>query len=554
MIIGRLNMMNKFLLQDKVLLNDFLNEDYPEISKAIKKEGYTLDFLDYDIFHEIKYEDQIVGFMTFKKFLFTNNDYELREAYIIPEYRGNNLFFESFLSFLTFDNFDFYPRKPTKSFIKVLLKNDFAFEIAPNFVVSYFKFIVDVDYDLYKNPKIKKFYKKADIPLPYKANLFDMDLCNVMFVDPELDIVKYQNFFALTEPRKYDLKRYNCRKKLKRVSEKYIDKKYSIWEDNYENIEDFIQRSDDELDNLFLFENIVGSEDELNEDFVQKLEENNLSIDDGFKIRKHLIKKLECGELNEMSYFKRITYLLDHFEAIDNQIDKFDESVEECPFCGTFIPDYVRSCLECGLHIREIDFEQHSMEMLKENLEETINNLSDLVNSNPFEEDLVKIEDDDETDIKELKKFYNEFMVEYEYDKFLDFYNSCDKNLSIEQVRDLFAEEELGKVLGTEKEFTSYLNYLLHYLYYYKDTGKYDEAFIKLIQLAILVSNKSKNKKKILESNPHSIDVFYAIEEMEAIDYSFNLVKLFDEAVNTFKITKYNNNHEEVLKELKEIF
>ena len=56
-------------------------------------------------------------------------------------------------------------------------------------------------------------------------------------------------------------------------------------------------------------------------------------------------------------------------------------------------------------------------------------------------------------------------------------------------------------------------------------------------ELVFLVMNpgyNEANKKKILESNPHSIDVFYAIEEMEAIDYSFNLVKLFDEAVNTF--------------------
>lgn len=32
------------------LLDNFLNNDYPEISKAIKKEGYNLDFLEYDFF------------------------------------------------------------------------------------------------------------------------------------------------------------------------------------------------------------------------------------------------------------------------------------------------------------------------------------------------------------------------------------------------------------------------------------------------------------------------------------------------------------------------
>lgn len=184
------------------LLDDFLNTHYPEISKAIKKEGYNLDFLEYEFFREIRFENQIVGFITLKKFSSADNQFSIMDAYIIPEYRGNNLFFETLYFLLTFDNFEFYPRKPTKAFINVLLKNDFAFKLTSNFVVSYFKFIVDANNEIYKNPKIKRFYKKPDDLFPYKANLFDMDLCSVMFRDPVLELVKYSDFFALTEPRK----------------------------------------------------------------------------------------------------------------------------------------------------------------------------------------------------------------------------------------------------------------------------------------------------------------------------------------------------------------
>lgn len=80
---------------------------------------------------------------------------------------------------------------------------------------------------------------------------------------------------------------------------------------------------------------MVGSEDKLCDDFIQHLEKFNLSIDDGFKIRKHLVNKLESSELNEKSYYQRLLYLLDHFEGIDKEIGEFDESVEECPFCGS---------------------------------------------------------------------------------------------------------------------------------------------------------------------------------------------------------------------------
>ena len=32
------------------LLDELLDEDYPEILEAIKKEGYNLDFKDFDVF------------------------------------------------------------------------------------------------------------------------------------------------------------------------------------------------------------------------------------------------------------------------------------------------------------------------------------------------------------------------------------------------------------------------------------------------------------------------------------------------------------------------
>lgn len=47
--------------------------------------------------------------------------------------------------------------------------------------------------------------------------------------------------------------------------------------------------------------------------------------------------------------------------------------------------------------------------------------------------------------------------------------------------------------------------------------------------------------------------MFFAIEDMEYLNYSFDVSKLFDDAVNTFKIKKYNKNHDKILNELKEI-
>ena len=546
----------KDLFRSNEPLDVLLKNEYPEISKAIKKEGYNLEFQNYDIFEEIYFENQVVGFVTLENIIPSHNHFWIMEAYIIPEYRGNNLFFKFLSNFVVQDNFEFYPRRPTRAFINVLLKNDYAFKLTSNFVVSYFKFMIDVGSDIYKNQKIKRFYKKPSLLKLYKANLFDMDLCSVMVRDPNVNFIKYDNFFALSEPRKYDFKKHNCRKKLKRVTEKYIDDRVETWELNYEEIEDFIQRKDSEFANELLVENMIGSEDKLSDSFINMLEKSNLSVDDGFKIRKHIVDKLDSGQLNEKSYIRRAAYLLNHFEAIDKKIDDFDEeSIEKCPFCGEKVRDYFKSCEVCGLHIREIDFEEHTVDGIKNMFKKFLDRLDNLDNPDDiFDFDklmgLVPIEEDDE--LKEFKEFFNKYMFDHDFDEFLEFYNSHDG--TIEEIMDLFLEDELNNSLGTENEFDQYKSYLIHYNLYNLDMERYDDTFVKLAQLLILISNKSANKNKILSSNPDSIDAKLLIDNLQSIYYSFNVSKLFKEAVNTFKIDKYNKNHEEVLKELKKLF
>ena len=534
------------------LLDELLDEDYPEILEAIKKEGYNLDFKDFDVFYGIPFENQIVGFISFGRFSIAENQLGINDAYIIPKYRGNNLFFDKLFDFFLWDNFEFYPRKPTKAFIKVLLKNDYAFELAPNFVLSYFKFILDVESEVYINPKIKRFYKEP-CGIPYAVNLFDMDLCSVMFKDDKLDLIRYTNFFALSEPRKYDLKKYNCRKKLKRVSERYLDKKFKIWEGKSDEIMEFIQRKDIDFANRLSIDNTIGSEDKLVDEFIQRLEDNNLSISDGFKIRANLVNKLESGEVNEKSYMQRALYLLNHFEDIDKEIDEFDaDELDVCPFCGDNIQFFAKSCSNCGLHIMDFGFEERTADILNKTIEKLQDEDIDIDLDKVL--GIIPIEDGDDDELRKFKEFYNKNMLSYDFDEVLSFYNSCDKNISLEKIMDLFLDNKLNKSAGTKKEFKTYFDYLIHYFYYNKENGNYDGAFVNLIRLAVLYSNKYDNKKKILFSNPIPTDVDYAVEVMLELNYSFDVSKLFDEAINNFKISKYNKNHKGILREFKEIF
>ncbi len=89
----------KDLFHNTEPLDDLLKDKYLEISKAIKNEGYNLEFQNYGIFEEISFENQVVGFITLENIPPSHNHLWIVDTYIIPEYRGNNLFF-NFLSML----------------------------------------------------------------------------------------------------------------------------------------------------------------------------------------------------------------------------------------------------------------------------------------------------------------------------------------------------------------------------------------------------------------------------------------------------------------------
>ena len=154
----------------------------------------------------------------------------------------------------------------------------------------------------------------------------------------------------------------------------------------------------------------------------------------------------------------------------------------------------------------------------------------------------------------DLKAFYNEHMRDYKYEEFLGFYKSSDRNLSIEEIRDKFLEDKLEKSRDSKDELQTYFIYLVHYFYYNLEFERFEDAFVNLLQMIILASNRSKDKTDLINSNPHFIDILFGIEEMENTNQTFDVSELFDKAVKTFKIDKYNNNHEEVLRQFNETY
>lgn len=133
----------------------------------------------------------------------------------------------------------------------------------------------------------------------------------------------------------------------------------------------------------------------------------------------------------------------------------------------------------------------------------------------------------------------------------MKFYNDADESLEIPQIAEMFLDAKLEEALGSESEFETYFNYLIYHVFYNANEGNLDESFIHLSQAAILASNESEDKMDLIASNPHSFDIFMGIDKLIIPIHSYDVDGLFGRAVEDFKISKYNNNHEEVLRNLR---
>ena len=344
---------------NSITLEEFLKNSYEKIWESVKKEDYNLDFQHFDEFYEIPYENEIVGFIAVEK---SNkfNTKSIVDCYIKPEKRGNNLLYKALIKLISSTHYYIISKKPTRSFILALLHYGLAYKISENLIISWFDFEVKAN-DLYKNSKIKKLYKKIDenSDVSCHADLFDLECNSLIILDSDNLMSKNSAINIISEPRKYDLKKFNSRKKLKKVSVNYLE---NINDVKVENITDFLNFFNDlnfELNQYFTVDNIIGSEDKLNDDVVEFLNENHISLEDGFKIRQDIINALNDEEIINTFIKFRFEFLVSNREYIGKTIDKKDNN-NHCPFCEKGM-DIFYTCRICG---HQFDSIKHPSEII----------------------------------------------------------------------------------------------------------------------------------------------------------------------------------------------
>lgn len=519
-------------------ITSLLKSKYPYILDSINEEGYKIEYDNYKYFRELVYDNKVVGFASFSSLdetvigtIYAYNLITLNECYILPEFRGNGITYNLIIKLLKDPNYEFYIRKPNRKFINLLIRNNLAVKLSKNVVYSYLRLAVSTD-EAYKNRKISNFYHPRKEPEVFIDFIYDLDLCSFLFMDENDRYIKEDYIFALSNPRVSDLKKYKCRKKLRRVDENYLFKTFMTIMKNESKWKSLIDECEKHVDELYDIENIIGSENNFTDEFKNLLKEKNLSTDDGVKIYNHIKNRLDEGVLDSSSIRLRLNYLLENMDYI-NTPEKIGFAFEECTYCGnTLSHRFLKVCRKCGHVFGNEKFD-------------------------PIASVLGKIESfDDELDESnpdyEINKVFADCLLEYSYREFYEFYNQQSDEKSPEEIATEFAENKLKESINNNDSYKGYLNYLNYKVAYDSEYGTPEQHMVSCIQYLILSSNRPyDNCENCVIENPTAINVLWELENLEDFEYN---EKYCDEAYETFRLPEYANNHKEVSEFLNEFF
>ena len=183
-------------------IEDVLCKDYVYILDSMDMEDFEYEDTSFDIFKEIVYENKVVGFVSYME---EEDNLLLMEAYVMPEYRNNNLLYNEISSK---DNLAI--NMPKISLVKALIDYNIATELSENIVVSEIPFCVS-SFDLNKDVD----------GIDYYSYVYDLKNGSVLLLETPKS-------FNYSSPNRSDKKKYNLKNTL---NEDYLNKAHKIVSD-----------------------------------------------------------------------------------------------------------------------------------------------------------------------------------------------------------------------------------------------------------------------------------------------------------------------------------
>ncbi len=167
-------------------IEDVLCKDYVYLLDSMDMEDFEYYDTSFDIFKEIVYKNKVVGFVSYMDE--GENGLKLMEAYVMQEYRNNNLLYDEISSV---DKLSISQSKI--SFVKDLIESGIAEELDGGIVVSEIPFNVS-SYELKKDFNMGNYY----------SHVYDLNNGSVLILENAEEVNYSKSNWK--DKKKYDLK------------------------------------------------------------------------------------------------------------------------------------------------------------------------------------------------------------------------------------------------------------------------------------------------------------------------------------------------------------
>ena len=397
------------------VLDEKLKSDYQYILDSMEVEGYRIRFNDFSFFSEILYEGKVVGFVTYQYLM--GNNLTMNEIYILPDFRGNNLFLDEIIRIIM-SGATLSFNEPTRQLVEILIHAKFAVKLTDNLVATAFGFDISDEHLLHH----------GDFDLGdgiCSASLYDLSICSPLYLQ-DISTLGVCNI-AYQKVLEWDDMHYDCRKARDSMDmdEYFNEFKINMLVNNDEYVAMLKGLKDNLPRGIMNYETVFGDGEGLSDYMKSLVDDGALKTNEALRLIKQLKREYEKGLVSDEGLITRLSYLMAGID-LSKEHELFLENISKtrdlCPYCYQPVNLTDNYCMICGCDISDgelLDYDKvieeitqgndHVIDLRGDKLDEFISDDDEiLVASNDMNRRLFEIyKNNDEEAFSELLDEYS---------------------------------------------------------------------------------------------------------------------------------------------------
>ncbi|RAP48483.1 MAG: hypothetical protein BZ135_00680 [Methanosphaera sp. rholeuAM6] len=236
---------------------DLIKENYIYLYRAVMEEDYYIAPNDSCFFYkDVVYDNEVVGFTTFKNTAINKDALVMQYFYVLPEYRDKIFLTEEIDEASVLFESSIFIEYPTRDMAESLIKHRLARVFEDRYLISRIPFLVPMfSLDEVLKGIVREEYDTTDLKCYNKMSLvYDLDLCAVVglastdvdndFDQDNVDEEQINNYNNISLALREDNEKYNCiQRRAEDPSLKdgtYFKKVRKVMDDNEEVIQNWL--------------------------------------------------------------------------------------------------------------------------------------------------------------------------------------------------------------------------------------------------------------------------------------------------------------------------